>query len=140
MFHFCTCLLVKANCLDCLNSLFRSHTRRIDFMSSTVPTWLLRCFNVKAFFVVREKHKMVSNVMKDKSYNNPNSGVMADQIIRFTGNKTKKNYPVELRRVVFYDSNGNRTFLFYTNNLDVTAEEVALLYKFRWRCELFLNG
>ena len=78
--------------------------------------------------------------MKDKSYNNPNSGVMADQIIRFTGNKTKKNYPEELRRVVFYDSNGNRTFLFYTNNLDVTAEEVALLYKFRCRCELFLNG
>jgi len=44
-----------------------------------------------------------------------------------------------LRRVVFYDKEGNRTFVFYTNNTDVTAEEVALLYKFRWRCELFFK-
>lgn len=44
-----------------------------------------------------------------------------------------------MRRVVFYDKEGNRTFVFYTNNTDVTAEEVALLYKFRWRCELFFK-
>jgi IS4 transposase len=57
----------------------------------------------------------------------------------FTGNKTKKNYPEVLRRVVFYDKEGNRTFVFYTNNTEITAEEVALLYKFRWRCELFFK-
>ena len=93
----------------------------------------------EAFFVVREKHKMVFKVVNDKSYNNPATGVMADQTIMFTGNKTKRNYPDALRRVVFYDKEGNRTFVFYTNNLKITAEEVALLYKFRWRCELFFK-
>ena len=44
-----------------------------------------------------------------------------------------------MRRVVFYDKEGNRTFVFYTNNLDVSAEDIALLYKFRWRCELFFK-
>ena len=91
----------------------------------------------EAFFVVREKHKMVFDVVEDKDYNNPATGVMADQIIRFRGNKTRKNYPETLRRVIFYDREGNRTFVFYTNNFDITAEEVALLYKFRWRVELF---
>jgi len=104
-----------------------------------VTEMLYLIHKAKAFFVVREKHKMVFKVVKDKSYNNPGTGVMADQIIRFTGNKTKKNYPEELRRVVFYDKEGNRTFVFYTNNIDVMAEEVALLYKFRWRCELFFK-
>lgn len=93
----------------------------------------------EAYFVVREKHKMVFKVVQDKQYDNPETGVMADQIIRFKGHKTKKNYPKELRRVVFYDKEGNRTFVFYTNNFEITAEEVALLYKFRWRCELFFK-
>ena len=53
--------------------------------------------------MVREKHKMVFKVVSDKSYNNPATGVMADQIIMFTGYKTKSNYPEALRRVVFYD-------------------------------------
>lgn len=104
-----------------------------------VTEMLYLIHKAKAFFVVREKHKMSFNVVQDKSYNNPDTGIMADQIIRFTGNKTKNNYPEELRRVVFYDKEGNRTFVFYTNNIDITAEEVALLYKYRWRCELFFK-
>ena len=94
---------------------------------------------VGAYFVVREKHKMSYEVVGDKGYNNPSSGIMADQTIRFKGHKTKKQYPVELRRVVFYDHDGNRTFIFYTNNFEVTAEQVALLYKYRWRVELFFK-
>ena len=104
-----------------------------------VTEMLYHIHKTKAFFVVREKHKMVFKVVEDKSYNNPETGVMADQIIMFTGNKTKKNYPEVLRRVVFYDKEGNRTFVFYTNNTEIMAEEVALLYKFRWRCELFFK-
>ena len=93
----------------------------------------------EAFFVVREKHKMLFEVVLDKNYNNPGTGVMADQIIKFKGHKTKKQYPKELRRIVSYDKEGNRTFVFYTNNFNITAEQVALLYKYRWRVELFFK-
>ena len=93
----------------------------------------------KAFFVVREKHKMLFEVVQDRNYNNPRTGVMADQIIRFKGHKTKIQYPEQLRRIVFYDKEGNRTFVFYTNNFDITAEQVALLYRYRWRVELFFK-
>lgn len=47
-----------------------------------------------AYFVVREKHKMVYEVVEDKDYNNPQTGIMADQTIRFKGYKTKNNTPI----------------------------------------------
>ena len=60
-------------------------------------------------------------------------------MIRFTGYKNRKQYPENLRRVVFYDRDGNRTFVFYTNNMEVKAEDIALLYKHRWSVELFFK-
>lgn len=91
----------------------------------------------EACFVVREKQKLKYQVIKDKEYENVQTGIMADQIICFDGQNTKKQYPAELRRIVFYDKDGNRTFVFYTNDLELSAEHVALLYKYRWRVELF---
>ena len=64
---------------------------------------------------------------------------MADQTVSFRGHKTRKQYPKQLRRVVFYDREDNRTFVFYTNNFDVSANQVALFYKFRWSVELFFK-
>ena len=94
---------------------------------------------IGAFFVVREKHKMIYKVVEDKNYNNTDTGVMADQIIEFIGCKTKKQYPNSLRRITFYDKEGNRTFVFYTNNFGLSAENIALAYKYRWRVELFFG-
>ena len=99
-----------------------------------------RIETAKAYFVVREKHKMAYEIIADRKYDNPSTGILADQTVLFKGYRTKKQYPRDMRRVVFYDNDGNRTFVFYTNNFDITAEEVALLYKYRWRVELFSNG
>ena len=87
----------------------------------------------------REKHKMKFCIVEDKQYNNPATGIMADQVIKFTGSRTKKKYPKAIRRVVYYDSIGNRTFVFYTNNMDLNAEDIAELYKNRWSVELFFK-
>lgn len=94
---------------------------------------------MESFFVVREKHKMKYIVETDKGYNNPNTGVMSDQYIRFAGQKSKKQYPNLMRRITFYDIDGNRTFVFYTNNFEISAEMIARLYKYRWRVELFFK-
>jgi hypothetical protein len=48
---------------------------------------------IKAFFVVREKRRMVYKVIGDKQYNNPQTGVMEDQMVQFKGNKIGKQYP-----------------------------------------------
>jgi len=42
-------------------------------------------------------------------------------------------------RIKFYDAEQNRTFIFLTNNLNLNPEEIADLYKHRWKIELFFK-
>lgn len=91
-----------------------------------------------AFFVIRAKsplkyQRMYSNKI-DKS-----TGVLCDQIGKLTGFYSAKDYPEKLRRVKFYDEETGRTFVFLTNNMEITALQVALLYKNRWQIELFFK-
>ena len=89
--------------------------------------------------MVREKHKMKFDIIENKHYNNPATGIMADQIVRFSGSKTKNKYPEAIRRVIYYDCIGNRTFVFYTNNVDLSDEDIAEMYKNRWSVKLTIS-
>ena len=91
-----------------------------------------------AFFVTRAKSnlsfKRVSALNVDKS-----TGLRCDQIIKLKGNKSSRFYPKKLRRVKFYDKEGRKTFVFISNNFEVDALMIALLYKHRWQIELFFK-
>jgi len=93
---------------------------------------------LSAYFVVRAKSnlqfKRIYSQKVDKS-----TGVQSDQIGKLTGFYVSKDYPDKLRKVKFYDSEMNRTFVFLTNNMSLTAQEIALLYKNRWQVELFFK-
>jgi len=93
---------------------------------------------LSAFFVVRAK----SNLQFKRIYSqkvDKTTGVQSDQIGKLTGFYVSKYYPVKLRKVKYYDSEMNRTFVFLTNNMALTAQEIALLYKNRWQVELFFK-
>lgn len=93
---------------------------------------------LSAYFVVRAK----SNLKFRRIYSrkvNKSTGVQTDQIGRLTGFYVSKDYPEKLRKVKYYDSEMNRTFIFLTNNMTLTAQEIALLYKNRWQVELFFK-
>ena len=93
---------------------------------------------LSAYFVLRAKSnlqfKRIYSQKVDKS-----TGVQSDQIGKLTGFYVSKDYPDKLRKVKFYDSEMNRTFVFLTNNMSLTAQEIALLYKNRWQVELFFK-
>jgi len=91
-----------------------------------------------AFFVVRGKSNLKFKRMYSRKINKT-TGVKYDQIGKLTGFYVSKEYPEKLRRVKFYDDETKRTFVFLTNNFDLTAEQVALLYKNRWQIELFFK-
>ena len=57
--------------------------------------------------------------------------VMSDSIIELTTYKSYNDYPAQLRRVEYYDEEQDRYFVFLSNAMDITALEVALLYKNR---------
>ena len=65
--------------------------------------------------------------------------VMSDSIFELTTYKSYNDYPEQSRRVEFYDEEQDRYFVFLTNAMDITALEVALLYKNRWSVELFFK-
>lgn len=92
----------------------------------------------KAYFVTRAKKnfrfkRMYSNVV-DKT-----TGVLCDQIGMLEVYQSKKDYPNKIRRIKYYDKELNRNFVFITNNMDLEAFEIALLYKNRWKVELFFK-
>lgn len=92
----------------------------------------------QAFFVVRAK----SNLKFRRMYSNKvdkSTGVLCDQLGKLTGFYVSKEYPDKLRRVKFYDEQTHRTFVFLTNNMELSAPEIALLYKNRWQVELFFK-
>ncbi len=67
------------------------------------------------------------------------TGILCDQKGLLTGFYTAKDYPEKLRRVKYYDQESERTFVFLTNNMEITSPQVALLYKNRWQIELFFK-
>jgi hypothetical protein len=91
-----------------------------------------------AFFVIRGKSNLKFMRMYSRKIDKT-TGVKSDQIGKLKGFYVSKEYPEKLRRVKFYDDETKRTFVFLTNNFDLTAEQVALLYKNRWQIELFFK-
>ena len=65
--------------------------------------------------------------------------VLSDSTIEFTVYKSSKDYPIPLRRVVYYDEEKGRTFVFLTNNFVLPAPIIAELYRNRWSVELFFK-
>lgn len=98
---------------------------------------LYRIHVAGAFFVVRAKSNLKYKAVKWKRRMAKN--VLSDSIIELTIYKSGKDYPEQLRRVEYYDEDQDRYFTFLTNAMDITALEVALLYKNRWSVELFFK-
>ena len=57
----------------------------------------------------------------------------------FVGFYTSKDYPEKIRKVKFFDAENKKMLIFLTNNFDLSAQQIALLYKQRWQIELFFK-
>jgi len=99
---------------------------------------LYRITKAKAYFVVRAK----SNIKFKRMYSNKvdkATGVKYDQIGKIKGFYSSKDYPKKLRKVKFVDNKNGKTLMFLTNNFELSAQDIALLYKQRWQVELFFK-
>ncbi len=99
---------------------------------------LYRIHFCKAFFVIRAKDNLNFKCVKSNKKNKV-SGILADQLIVVLGYYASKDYPDKIRRIKFYDEEQNRILVFLTNNFELDANEIAKLYKHRWKIELFFK-
>lgn len=91
-----------------------------------------------AYFVIRAKRNLAFKVVKSHKINKE-TGLRCDQIIYFSSKESREKYPSSLRRVKFYDKTTDDTYVYLTNNLEISAISVTLLYKKRWKIELFFK-
>ena len=99
---------------------------------------LYRLHTAAAFFITRAKRNLDFGV-RQRLATQPASGVRSDYLIRLRGPKSRTLYPDTLRRVSYVDPDTGKRLTFLTNHLTLDALTIALLYRKRWRIELFFK-
>lgn len=81
-----------------------------------------------------DSFKELYRIHLTESYN-----VLTDAEVKLTGYLSEKKYPESFRLIRYYDEEDDREFTFLTNAKNLSALDVANLYKKRWLVELFFS-
>ena len=85
-----------------------------------------------AYFVIRAKKDYVVDRIYSRAVDKT-TGLRCDQTIVITGPNVAPHYPEKLRRIVYYDAETDKRFVFLTNNFLLNPLVIAQLYKQRWK-------
>lgn len=99
---------------------------------------LFRIHSEGAFFVTRAKN----NFQFVRLYSHPvdkTTGVKCDQTIRLKNYTVSKSFPDKMRRIKYKDAETQKELIFITNNFELPSTDIARLYKYRWKIELFFK-
>jgi len=84
------------------------------------------------YFVTRQKDNAVYKSIKEFDLDDKTSdAVLKDELILIE----KGGKSIEIRRVAYWDSEKEKVYEFITNNLDISPDKVADIYKHRWQIE-----
>ena len=81
----------------------------------------------------------VIETLSEQELSEKQSGVMKVEHIHLQYKEDKKQQTLCLCKVTYRDEKG-RIYQFITNHWEITPEEVALIYKYRWTIELVLRN
>jgi IS4 transposase len=100
---------------------------------------LYRIDIINSNFIIRQRGKLKYEIIQGNELLEGADNILFDQVISLTGPLTKQKYPGKLRRIGFYSIEHKRTFIYLSNNFEIDASQIALLYKNRWQVELFFK-
>lgn len=58
----------------------------------------------------------------------PGAGLRSDALGCMNGHLTREKYPDKIHRIIYWDDEEQRKFIFFTNALDINYIKVAELY------------
>jgi IS4 transposase len=99
---------------------------------------LHRLHAVGAFFVTRLKTNTCFYVMASRPVDEA-VGLRCDQTIRLNSTKGRACYPEPLRRISYLDPETGQALVFLTNQFNLDALIITLIYRRRWSIELFFR-
>ena len=99
---------------------------------------LARWHQAGAYFVVRNLDNVNFGVIESRPVDK-SAGLRCDQLIRLRRFQSRRAYPYELRRIRIHDQEHHQHLVVLTNHLTLPATTSSLLYRNRWRVELFFK-
>ena len=93
--------------------------------------------SIGAYFVTRAKAVMRYRVIETMDCSE--NSVLADQMVMLTGYKSSQLYPRPLRMVLYRDTETDEELTFISNNVDISALDIANIYRNRWQIEVFFK-
>ena len=93
--------------------------------------------SIGAYFVTRAKAVMRYRVIETMDCSE--NGVLTDQMVILTGYKSSQLYPRPLRMVLYRDTETDEELTFISNNVDISALDIANIYRNRWQIEVFFK-
>jgi len=93
----------------------------------------------KITFVSRTKSNQNIFVTGQHKEKKMEQGILADEEVIFGDYQAMDKYEKKLRRVKYYDKEGKKEYAYLTNNFELTAKQIADIYKDRWQIELFFK-
>ena len=90
-------------------------------------------------FVTRLRPKAVYEVLEHRKAIE-SKGIISDQVIQLNSAHALKRGAPRLRRVEYFDEEGDKVYVFLTNNFKLCAATIAAIYKDRWQVELFFKA
>ena len=100
---------------------------------------LRRIHLAQAFFVVRPKSNMKFVFQEELPDNIKDSNILGDYVVELASKKAKALYPDTLRFVRALDPETGEIIDFMSNNYNLSALDIANIYRHRWDIEVFFR-